>query len=76
MNDEKPALDVDYTLLEVADALGMSTRWLRGKIKADKLEHQGYGHKIKFTAGQVDAIRARYKKQPIEQSITTGKKRS
>lgn len=75
MTDTKPTLDVDYSLIEVANALGMSERWLRGKIKADKLEHQGYGHKIKFTAAQVDAIRERYKKQPVEQSVTTGKKR-
>jgi hypothetical protein len=70
-------LDPDYTIIEVAEALGMSERWLRGKIKTDKLEHQEYGHKIKFTAEQVQAIRDRYKKRPapVEQ-ITTGKKKS
>lgn len=65
----------DYTLTEVADALGMSTRWLRGRIKDDRLAHLRYGHTIKFTAEQVDAIRNRYTAEPVEQSVTTGRKR-
>lgn len=65
----------DYTLEQVAEALGMSTRWLRDRIKNDKLEHQKYGHKIKFTAEQVEAIRARYAAQPVEEPITTGRKK-
>lgn len=75
MTDEStPTLPRDYTLTEAAAALRMSTRWLRDRIKVDKLEHQKYGHKILFTEAQVDAIRARYAAQPIEQSITTGPK--
>jgi hypothetical protein len=65
----------DYTLTETAAALRMSTRWLRDRIKADKLEHEKRGHKIIFTAAQVEAVRTRYTVQPVEQSITTGKKR-
>lgn len=65
----------DYTLDEVADALGMSTSWLRRKVKSDLLEHQKYGHKIKFTPAQVDAIRARYSAQPEVEPITTGRKK-
>lgn len=76
MTDETPTLPRDLTLAEAADSLRMSTRWLRDKIKADKLEHQKYGHKILFTPAQVEAIRARYTAQPAEQSITTGRKRS
>jgi predicted DNA-binding protein YlxM (UPF0122 family) len=68
-------LEKDYTLSEVAKALSMSTRWLRDRIKADQLPHQKYGHKILFTAAQVEAIRARYAATPVEQSITTGRKR-
>ena len=68
-------LDPDYGLEEVAAALGMSTRWLRDRIKRDKLEHMRYGHVIKFTPAQVEAIRVRYTAQPIEQSITTGRKK-
>lgn len=65
----------DYTLLEAADALRVSTRWLRDRIKADKLPHGKRGHKIVFSAEQVEAIRGRYVAQPIEQSITTGRKK-
>lgn len=65
----------DYTLKEVAAALRMSERWLRDRIKNDKLEHEKRGHKILFTAAQVEAIRSRYTAQPAEQSITTGRKR-
>lgn len=70
-------LSQDFTLDEVANALGMSTRWLRGRIKADKLTHQKYGHKIKFTTEQVEAIRSRYTAAvPVEESITTGRKKA
>lgn len=77
MTDETtPAtLEPDYTLTEVAAALRVSTRWLRGKIKDDKLPHGTRGHKIVFDAEQVKAIRKRYEAQPIEQSITTGRKK-
>lgn len=76
MTDETtPTLPRDYTLTEVAAALRVSTRWLRDKIKADKLPHGTRGHKLVFSGDQVAAIRKRYEAQPIEQSITTGKKR-
>ncbi len=61
----------DWTLEEVAEALRMSTRWLRDRLKSDQLEHQKYGHKILFTDEQVAAIRAWHAAQPIEQSVTT-----
>jgi hypothetical protein len=65
----------DYTLDEVAASLRMSSRWLRGKLKEDKLEHERRGHKLLFTAAQVEAIRTRYTVKPVEQSMTTGRKR-
>lgn len=68
-------LDQDYSLEDVANALGMSERWVRARVK-DGAEHQRYGHKIRFTAEQVDKLRARHTKQPIPQSITTGRKRA
>ncbi len=71
-----PDLEVDYTLTEVAKALRMSTRWLRDRIKNDKLDHQRYGHKITFTAEQVEAIRARYTAQPVAESVTTRRRSS
>lgn len=75
MTDETTPLPRDYTLTEAADALRVSTRWLRDRIKADKLPHGKRGHKIVFSGEQVEAIRKRYTAQPIEQSITTGRKK-
>lgn len=68
-------LSKDYTLTEVAEALGMSERWVRAKVK-DGAEHMRYGLKIRFTAEQVDRLRAAHVKVPVEQSITTGRKRT
>lgn len=68
-------LTSDYSLAEVADALGMSTRWVRDRIKFDNVEHQRYGHKIRFTAAQVDKLRAAYAHTPVPQPVTTGRKR-
>lgn len=68
-------LDPDYTLEEVALAIGMSTRWIRDRCK-DGAEHIRYGHKIKFTEAQVEKLRADHTKQPTTESITTGKKKS
>jgi predicted DNA-binding protein YlxM (UPF0122 family) len=67
----------DYSLEEVANALGMSTRWVRERIK-DGAAHQKYGHKIKFSAEQVEQLRASHtaKPAPVEESITTGRKKT
>ena len=68
-------LEQDYTLLEAAKALRCSTKWLRTKVKEDKLPHGRRGHKIVFSLDQIKAIRARYNTAPpVEQSITTGPK--
>ena len=67
-------LEKDYTLAEVAEALGMSERWVRERIK-EGAAHIRYGHKIRFTAAQVDALRAAHIKAPLAESITTGRKR-
>lgn len=69
------ALPKDYTYEEVADALGMSSRWVRLKVK-EGAEHQKYGHKVRFTADQVEKLRASCTQAPTPQSITTGRKRS
>lgn len=68
-------LDPDYTLSEVADALGMSTRWVRDRIR-EGAEHQRYGHVIKFTSDQVDKLRASHTKAPASQPITSGRRKS
>lgn len=68
-------LTPDYTLKEVADALRVSERWVRDRIRLDGAEHQRKGHKITFSAEQVEKLRAAHTKAPVEQSITTGRKR-
>ena len=69
----------DYPLEEVAEALGMSTRWVRDRIKGDDAaEHIRYGHKIRFTSEQVEKLRAQFVKAPAPQvveSVTTGRKK-
>lgn len=72
----------DYTLTETAQALRVSTRWVRDRIKAgDKgegpfVEHIRRGNKIMFTAAQLEKLRATdAKTPPVVESITTGKKR-
>lgn len=72
----------DYTLEEVADAIGMSTRWVRDRIKDGEtgkgpaVEHVRRGHKIKFTREQVEKLRTAHTVAPAPtESITTGPKR-
>lgn len=82
MSDSTP-LAPDYSLEEVATALGMSTRWVRDRIKAGEngtgpaVSYLRYGHKIKFTAAQVEELRAAHRVKPAaDEPITTGKKKS
>lgn len=67
-------LDPDYSLEEVAEAIGMSTRWVRDRCK-DGAEHLRYGHKIRFTEGQVEKLRADHTKLPTAAGVTTGRKK-
>lgn len=69
-------LTPDFTLKEVAAALGMNERWVRDRIR-EGAEHQRYGHKIRFTAEQVDKLRAAHttSRRPEVESITTGAKK-
>lgn len=67
-------LEPDYTMEEVAAALGMSPRWVRARV-ADGAEHQRYGHKIRFTDEQVEKLRAEHTKQPVAEGVTTGRKK-
>lgn len=76
-------LPKDHDLEEVAKALGMSTRWIRDRIRDGKegkgpaVEHIRYGHKIRFTTEQVEKLRSAHIEQApvIDQSITTGRKK-
>lgn len=68
-------LEPDYDLEQIADAVGMSTRWVREQVK-EGAEHQRYGRKIKMTAAQVAKLRASHTQAPpVEQSITTGRRK-
>lgn len=70
-------LERNYSLEEVAEALGMSTRWVRDRIKGDDAaEHLRFGHKIRFTAEQVEKLRAKHVQAPAPAgSVTTGRKK-
>lgn len=65
-------LDRDFTLDEVAAALGMSPRWVRDRIRLDGAAHQRYGRNIRFTADQVAALRATHQLTRVAEPVTTG----
>lgn len=67
-------LPIDYTLEQVADALQMSERWVRDRVR-EGAEHIRYGRKIRFTAEQVEKLRAERVQNAVPQSITTGRKK-
>lgn len=62
----------DYTLAEVAEALGMSTRWVRDRIRLDHAEHTRYGRRIRFTPEQLAKLRAAHVATFVRQPVTTG----
>lgn len=68
-------LDKNYNLDEIAEAVGMSTRWVRQQCK-EGAEHQRMGHKIKMTSGQIDKLRETHTVTPITKSITTGRRKA
>lgn len=72
MSANRPELEVDYTVAEVAAALGRSPKWVRARIKIDKVAHQRYGNKIMFTRAQVDALRALFVRGMVSDPVTTG----
>ncbi len=72
MTDELPRT---YSLVETARALGMSTRWVRERIRLDNVEHIRFGKTIKFTEEQYQALRTAHTKAPLVESITTGRKK-
>lgn len=68
------AIPQDLDLAQVAEALGMSERWVRQRC-IEGADHLRYGHKIRFTQAQVDALRKSHEAPRIRQSITTGPRR-
>jgi hypothetical protein len=79
MSDAKPSLEPDYSITEVAKAIGMSVRWVRDRVndKDNPAEHLRYGHKIRFTAEQVEKLRGQHTKAApaTVTAITTRRKR-
>lgn len=69
------ALTPDYTVEEVAQALQMSERWVRRAI-AEGAAHRRYGHKIRFSPEQVEALRASFDHVVPTPGITTGRRRT
>lgn len=63
-----------YTLTDVAEALGMSERWVREQIKNGATCMRA-GRKIRFTEAQYEELRASMTRSPVVQSITTGRGR-
>lgn len=51
----------DYSVSEVAQALGMSKRWVYARI-AEGAEHQRYGNRVRFTSEQVEQMRQDFAK--------------
>lgn len=71
-------IEKDYGLDEIAEIVGMSTRWVRNRMAAGA-EHQVYGHKRKMTRSQIEQLRASHTRrvvEPVDDSVTTGRKRS
>lgn len=64
----------DYDLVQVAKALKMSERWVRQQV-ANGAVHMRFGHKIRFTAEQVEMLRASCVRRAdvVVESITTGR---
>lgn len=64
-----------YNLAQVAEAMGMSVRWVRGQV-ANGAAHTRLGRKIRFTDDQYRALLAAHTSTPAVMSVTTGRKRA
>lgn len=69
------APEKDYNLEQIAEAMDMSTRWVRDQLKDLSIEHRRPGKRIRMSAEQLEKFKARYDVVPVVQSITTGRKR-
>jgi hypothetical protein len=67
-------LSPDFSLEEVAEALKMSPRWVRDRVR-EGAEHRRYGQKIRFSAEQVERLREAHTRAPAAASLTTGRKK-
>ena len=64
--------DREYTLLEVAEAIGMSTRYVRDRLRLDGFAHQRYGKHIRFTRDQFLAFQRAHTTVAVAEPVTTG----
>ena len=49
-----------YTVSQVAKMLGVSSRWLADKCRAEEVDHVYMARKRKFTPAQVEKVLAQY----------------
>lgn len=75
----EPEKDLD--LNQIAEAMGMSTRWVRGELDpkaGNNIEHRRLGGtkgRIRMSHEQLEKFKARYNVQAVPQSITTGRRK-
>lgn len=70
-------LERDYTVPEVAAALGMSKRWVYAQIANGCAHQRPSSNRIRFTLAQVDALRAKYESAPMRtNAVTTGRRKA
>lgn len=66
----------DLNLEQIAEAMGMSTRWVRDQLRdGSGIEHRRPGGRIRMSAEQLEKFKATYDVNAIPQSITTGRRR-
>lgn len=68
------SLQAEHTMREVAEAMGMSYRWVRLQVR-NGAAHQRYGNRIRFTDEQVEALRARFASTSTPAAITRTRSR-
>ena len=56
----EPGQKLYYTVSQVAKMLGVSSRWLADRCRAEEVDHVYMARKRKFTPGQVQKVLAQY----------------
>lgn len=68
-------LQSDYTVEQVAEALQVSARWVRKQVAEGTAPHYRAGHKLRFTAAHVEALRRNLEVVAVDQPITATRRR-
>jgi hypothetical protein len=71
-----PKVEHLYTIEDVAEAIGRSTKWVNLQIKERGVEHTLFGVSKRFTRKQFDALVDSYVVVANPPAITTGRKKS